>query len=301
MILQIRRAERKAKKLKAALVGVSGAGKTWTALELAAGLVTGGRTLVIDTERSSSSLYADHFDFDIMDLPDTNVQTYLGALDTAARQGYEVVVIDSLSHAWEYLLEEVDNIQKRDRRFNSFTAWSEVTPIYRQLVQKIVGVPAHVIATMRAKSDYVMEEYVTASGKTATRPVKVGLAPVFRQGGEYEFDVVANIDLSHTLVVEKTRIDFLADQVIKRPGREVGKKVREWIDSAKAEDLAEGGAGAITEAQTRELEHLAERAGVDPGSVAAAAGVSRLQDVPVGKFDGLVRRLEARVVKAKAA
>jgi hypothetical protein len=262
--------------------------------------VTGGRTLVIDTERSSSSLYADHFDFDIMDMPDGNVQTYLGALDAATQQGYEVVVIDSLSHAWESLLEEVDNIQKRDRRFNSFTAWSEVTPIYRQLVQKIVGVPVHVIATMRAKSDYVMEEYVTASGKTATRPVKVGLAPVFRQGGEYEFDVVANIDLSHTLVVEKTRIDFLADQVIKRPGREVGKKVREWIDSAKAEDLAEGG-GAITEAQTRELEHLAERAGVDAGSVAAAAGVGRLRDVPAGKFDGLVRRLEARVVKAKAA
>jgi hypothetical protein len=300
MILQIRRAERKAKKLKAALVGVSGAGKTWTALELAAGLTNGGRTLVIDTERSSSTLYADHFDFDVMDLPDTNVQTYLGALDAATQQGYEVVVIDSLSHAWEYLLEEVDNIQKRDRRFNSFTAWSEVTPIYRQLVQKVVSVPAHVIATMRAKSDYVMEEYVTASGKTATRPVKVGLAPVFRQGGEYEFDVAANLDLSHTLVVEKTRIDFLADQVIKRPGREVGRKVREWIDSAKAEDSAADG-GAITEAQTRELEHLAERAGVDAGSVAAAAGVGRLRDVPVDQFDGLVRRLEARVVMAKAA
>src|SRR5689334_22751378 len=271
MVLEIRRAERKVKKLKAALVGVSGAGKTWTALELATGLTTGGRILVIDTERSSSTLYADHFDFDVMDLPDTNVQTYLGALDTATRQGYEVVVIDSLSHAWEYLLEEVDNIQKRDSRFNSFTAWSEVTPIYRQLVQKIVSVPAHVIATMRAKCDYVMEEYVNASGKTATRPVKVGLAPVFRQGGEYEFDVVANIDLSHTLVVEKTRIDFLADQVIKRPGREIGKKIREWIDSAKAGDSAEGaaatpeaGTGPITKAQTRELEHLAERAGVAP-------------------------------------
>ena len=234
MVLKIRHAERKAKKLKAALVGVSGAGKTWTALELATGLANGGRILVIDTERSSSTLYADHFEFDVMDLPDTNVQSYLGALDAAVREGYEVAVIDSLSHAWEYLLEEVDNIQKRDRRLNSFTAWSEVTPIYRQLVQKVVSVPAHVIATMRAKSDYVMEEYVNAAGKTATRPVKVGLAPVFRQGGEYEFDVVANIDLSHSLVVEKTRIDFLADQVIKRPGREVGRKIREWIDSAKA-------------------------------------------------------------------
>src|SRR5437764_14538035 len=104
MILQIRRAERKAKKLKAALVGVSGAGKTWTALELATGLANGGRVLVIDTERSSSTLYADHFEFDVMDLPDTNVQSYLGALDAAVREGYEVVVIDSLSHAWAYLL-----------------------------------------------------------------------------------------------------------------------------------------------------------------------------------------------------
>src|SRR5690242_10020819 len=115
MKLQTRRATRKARKLRAALVGVSGAGKTWTALELAMGLKNGGRTLVIDTERSSSTLYADHFDFDVLDLPQTTVPAYLAALDVAAREGYAVVVLDSLSPAWESLLDEVDHVQKRDR------------------------------------------------------------------------------------------------------------------------------------------------------------------------------------------
>src|SRR5438105_4646826 len=147
MELKIRRAERKAKKLKAALVGVAGAGKTWTALELATGLKDGGRILLIDTERSSSTLYADHFDFDVLDLPNTSADAYTRALDAAAQRGYDVAVIDSLSHAWEYLLSELDNVQKRDRRYNNFTAWAEVTPIYRQLVQKLVTAPLHVIAT----------------------------------------------------------------------------------------------------------------------------------------------------------
>jgi hypothetical protein len=311
MTLTVRRAERKQKKFKGAVVGVSGSGKTWTALELATGLKNGGRILLLDTERSSSTLYADRFDFDVVDLPDSEVKTYLQGIDLAVKNGYDSLVIDSLSHAWEYLLEEVENVQKRDRRRNSFTAWAEVTPIYKTLVHKIVTVPIHVVATMRAKSEYVMEEYTDSKGHRREKPVKVGLAPVFRQGGEYEFDLVANIDLEHTLVVEKSRIDFLADKVMSKPTSDVGRQIRDWLESGKAEETPPQASepeptagddaepqGTITVAQAKELTRLAELAGVPLAKVPRAAGVLELLEVPAVRFEELVAKLEAKV-KAK--
>jgi|LakMenEpi03Aug12_release.lakeMendotaPanAssembly.Ray.scaffolds.fasta_scaffold258661_2 hypothetical protein len=235
MKIEIRKAERKQRKFKAALVGVSGSGKTYTALELAKGLAgEGGKVLLLDTENSSSELYADRFSFDVANLAETTVANYIAALKEGERLGYDVVVIDSLSHAWEYLLEEVDNEAKRNRGGNSFAAWKAVTPIYRELVDAIVRAGVHVIATMRAKSDYVMEEFTDGSGKTRTRPVKVGLAPQFRAGGEYEFDVVANLDLDHNLIIEKTRIDWLGGKVIRNADSKLGAEIGSWLSSAKA-------------------------------------------------------------------
>jgi hypothetical protein len=235
MKIEIRKAERKQRKFKAALVGVSGAGKTYTALELAKGIAgETGKVLLLDTENSSSELYADRFSFDVANLSETTVANYIAALKEGERLGYDVVVIDSLSHAWEYLLEEVDNEAKRNRGGNSFAAWAKVTPIYRELVDAIVRAGVHVIATMRAKSDYVMEEFTDSSGKTRTKPVKVGLAPIFRAGGEYEFDVVANLDLDHNLIIEKTRIDWLGGKVIRNADSKLGSDIGSWLSSAKA-------------------------------------------------------------------
>jgi len=97
----------------------------------------------------------------------------------------------------------------------------------------------HVITTMRAKTDYVMEEFTDSSGKTRTKPVKVGLAPVFRAGGEYEFDVVATLDHDHNFICEKTRIAWLGSLVVKNPSRELGAKIGAWLSSAKAEEKSE--------------------------------------------------------------
>ncbi len=60
------------------------------------------------------------------------------------------------------------------------------------MVHAITAGKTHVIATMRAKTEYVVDKD-EKTGKSAPR--KVGLAPVFRSGGEYEFDLVANMDL----------------------------------------------------------------------------------------------------------
>lgn len=234
MKMEIKKAVRTAKKSKIALNGVSGSGKTFSALALAQGLKNGGRVCVIDSENNSSALYADEFDFDVLNLEEPTVDNYLAAIKAVESAGYDVLVIDSLSHAWQDLLDESERVQKRDRTKNSFTAWSEVTPIYNKLVQTIVQADLHCVCTFRAKSDWVMEEYTRKDGKTGTRPVKVGLAPIFRQGGEYEFDVVANIDLEHNFVVEKTRYKFLDGLVEQKPTAELGKKIKEWLETGAA-------------------------------------------------------------------
>lgn len=233
MKFEIKKAVRQARKAKIALNGVSGSGKTYSALSIADGLKNGGRVLVIDTENQSSSLYADDFDYDVLNLQDPIAANYESAINQAVKLGYDVLVIDSLTHAWEYLLDEVERVQKRDRTKNSFTAWAEVTPIYKRLVKAVVDADLHCICTFRAKSEYVMQDYQGKDGKTRTKPVKMGLAPIFRQGGEYEFDVVANIDLEHTLSVEKSRYKFVADQVIDKPTSELGKQIKVWLASGE--------------------------------------------------------------------
>lgn len=231
-MIEFKKAKRTHRHFKGALIGVSGSGKTWSALEIAKGLVGEGKICVLDTEQSSASLYAERFDFDSCDITDTSVKSYLEGIKAAVSAGYQCLIIDSLSHAWEYLLAEVDNIAAKSTKQNSYTAWRDVTPIYNQLVKAIVAAPIHIIATMRAKSDYVMEEYTDSQGRKKTAPKKVGLAPIFRQGGEYEFDFIGTIDLDHRLVVEKSRIDFLADKVILKPDSAVGEDLRRWLDAA---------------------------------------------------------------------
>lgn len=227
MSMQIKKAVRLQRKARIDISGTSGSGKTKTALLLASGM--GGKILLIDSERSSASLYAEDTPFDVIDLPDTTIGSYFTALDMAV--GYDVVIVDSLSHAWEAVNEAVQEAAKRERGGNTFQLWGKIgNPLYAKLLDKILSLPAHVIVTMRVKSDYVMEEYTRGDGKTGTKPIKVGLAPKFREGGEYEFDIVANMDLEHNLIIEKTRLPFLDGRVINKPGPELGEQIRKWLD-----------------------------------------------------------------------
>lgn len=225
------KATRKKSKARIALVGPSGSGKTYTALLFARVLAgPSGRVAVIDTERGSASKYAgDVADFDTLDLGTHSPAEYVNALRDAAREGYEVIVIDSLSHAWNGrggALEMVDQAASRSKAGNSFTAWRDVTPQHNGLVDAILTYPGHVIATMRAKTEYVLEE--GPGGKKTPR--KVGLAPVQRDGMEYEFDVVADIDHDHTFCVTKTRCASIDGLVVRHANAEVAERIRAWLD-----------------------------------------------------------------------
>jgi hypothetical protein len=211
-----------------ALIGVAGSGKTYTALSIARHL--GKRVAVLDTERGSASKYSDVFEFDVMEPETFSPQTYIDAIAAAEEAGYDVLIIDSLSHAWtgkEGALDQVDRAARRNQSGNTFGAWRDVTPRHNAMVDAIIGARLHIIATMRAKTDYVQEKN-DKTGKTSVR--KVGMAPVQRDGLEYEFDVVADLDQDNNLIVGKTRCPALAGTVVNKAGREIASKLNAWLE-----------------------------------------------------------------------
>lgn len=215
------------KKLRMALDGITGGGKTWTALLVAQYLAEkeGGRVAGIDSERSSMTLYAPYFDFDHLTLPDFNPHTYIAAIRAAIEQEYAVILVDSLTHAWEGTLDLKDRVAKRSSSNDSFGAWREVTPVHNELVDLLLRAPCHVIVTMRTKMEHLVEK--DANGRTVI--TKVGLRPQQREGVEYEFDLVGDMDQENTMVVSKSRCADLAGAVVQKPGKHFAETVWDWL------------------------------------------------------------------------
>jgi hypothetical protein len=217
-----KKATKAAAKLRAAFFGPSGAGKTFSALRVATGL--GGPIAVIDTERGSASKYSDRFAFDVLDLEDQSIEGYVSAIAMAAEGGYRVLVIDSLSHGWQDLTAEVEKLAKAKYRGNTWSAWSEGTPLQRRLVNAILGFPGHIIATMRSKTEWTT---VDSNGKKT--PQRVGLAPEQGKGIEYEFDLLVEISVEHIGQVIKDRTGKFQDKLIDKPGEQFGQQLAAWL------------------------------------------------------------------------
>lgn len=217
-------------KARAAFTGPSGAGKTYTALIVASTL--GTKVAVIDTERGSASKYADEFSFDKLNLQSFEPHTLCQALAAAGAAGYDVVIVDSLTHFWSGtggMLEQVDSAAKRGYGGNSFGGWKEARPQERQMIDALVSYPGHVIVTMRSKTDYVIEE--DQRGRKVPR--KVGLKPEQREGIEYEFDIVGDLDHENTLVITKSRARTIANRVIPKPNAEFAQEIAAWLGDGK--------------------------------------------------------------------
>lgn len=228
--MEIRKATRRKAKLRLGIAAPSGSGKTYSALLMAFGI--GGKIGLIDTEHGSGDLYAHLGDYDIIGIeaPYT-VQKYRDALSVFESAGYTTVIVDSLSHAWAGdggLLDKQGKMA--DRGENSFAAWRKVTPDHNALVDSILQSPCHIIATMRAKQDYVLE----TNDKGKQMPKKVGLAPVQRDGMEYEFTVMLDIDMSHVASASKDRTGLFDGQFFKIT-QATGEKLLSWLETGEAE------------------------------------------------------------------
>lgn len=213
------KATKKQARARVAICGPSGAGKTYTALVFAQELAkqAGGRIALIDTEKASASLYADRFDFDTLDFqPPYGPERYVEFMQAAADAGYGCVVVDSLSHGWFAEGGVLDIVDSAGQKMggNRFAGWSVGTPAQNALVSTIVGLPCHLVATMRSKQEWVLEQ----DGQGGQRPRRVGMAPQQRDGIEYEFTLVCDMDLDHKMVVSKSRVESMADRVVVKPG-----------------------------------------------------------------------------------
>lgn len=242
--MEFKKATKINRKLRLALTGPTGSGKTYSALAIASGLSS--KVALIDTEHESSTNYADDFDFSVLNLSHFSPQNYIEALKRAAEERFEVVVIDSLSHAWNGkggALEMVDQVAARNKG-NTFSSWREVTPLQNRLIDAIVSASFHVIATMRSKMETQM---IQNPDNNKVEIKKLGMAPIQRDGVEYEFDLVGEIDAQHRLIFTKSRIKSFADRMIEQPTATIGREILEWLSSGKNEEPK------ITEQQRKKL------------------------------------------------
>jgi len=219
-----KKATKKEAKLRLALFAPSGGGKTFTALRLATGL--GKKIALIDSERKSASKYSDRFNFDVAELEVPTIKNYIEYIKGAEEAGYDVLIIDSLSHGWQSLLDEINIIAKAKYRGNTWSAWSEGTPIQKALINAILSFKGHVIATMRVKTEWITEKD-ERTGKS--RPIRVGMTPEQGKGIEYEFDMLIEMNTDHYATVLKDRTGKYQDQTIEKPGEELGKELADWL------------------------------------------------------------------------
>lgn len=230
--MAFKKAERTQLYLRCALFGPSGSGKTMTALRMAKGIAEkmGVPFAVIDTEARSASKYADRFTFEVDNLGKKTVDHYIASMDEAAKAVYKVLVIDSLSHAWRELTDEVDRITQASTSKNSVLSWAKVSPKQKRLVEAILNYPGHIIVTMRSKTEWVIGE--GKDGKTA--PQKHGLAPEQGKGIEYEFDLLVELNQNHHATVTKDRTGKFQDETIEKPGEDFGVALYDWLMSGVA-------------------------------------------------------------------
>ena len=224
------RAVRQQAKLRLALTGPSGAGKTYSALILAT--VLGKRVAVIDTERSSASLYAEAFAFDTMDLPPPYTpERFIEAVAEAERAGYDVVIIDSITHEWNGIggcLEINETLAAAKYRGNTWSAWNETTPRHRAFLDKLMAANCHIIATMRSKT-----ETAQVDDGNRKKVVKLGMKAEQREGTDFEFSIVLDlIHDGHYAVASKDRTGLFAKLDPAPITADTAKMLAAWLQSA---------------------------------------------------------------------
>ncbi|RQR87682.1 MULTISPECIES: ATP-binding protein [unclassified Burkholderia] len=263
------KAVRKKSKLRLGITGPSGSGKTIGALLIAKGL--GGRIAVIDTEKGSASLYADHpehgFEFDVMELdPPYTPEAFIRAIGEAEHAGYDVLIIDSATHEWSGVggcLELVDEIARARFKGNSWGAWNEVTPRHRKFIDSILRSPLHIIVTMRSKTETAQTE----DDRGRKKVVKLGMKAEQREGSEYELTVVLDVQHdTHFVQPSKDRTGLFMDRDPFKISEQTGVTLRQWLESG-AEPIKQ----VLTEQEVADHKAAIEAAADMPALKAAYA------------------------------
>jgi hypothetical protein len=229
--MELRKTNRSQAKIRLALQGPSGSGKTYSSLLIAHGLCKDwNKIAVIDTENKSADLYAHLGEYNVITLTAPfSPERYIEAIAICEQEGIEVIIIDSLSHEWEGDGGILDTHSQM--LGNSFTNWSKITPRHNALVQRILNSHAHIIATVRSKQEYVLAE---KNGKQV--PEKVGMKGIQRDGLEYDFTMVFELDLSHRATCTKDRTQQFSKNIPYQMSESTGEKISNWCNVIKPND-----------------------------------------------------------------
>jgi hypothetical protein len=257
--MELKKAERKRAKIKMALQGPSSSGKTLSSLLLAYGLINDWQKIaVIDTENHSAELFAHVGDFQVVALtaPFTP-ERYIEAINLCLRNGIGVIIIDSISHEWEGLggiLETLSNMAG-----NSYTNWSKLTPRHNAFIQTMLQCPAHIIGNIRSKQDYVLVE---KNGKQV--PEKVGMKGVQRDGLDYEFTIVLELDMKHNAHASKDRTDLFMDKPEFQITPDTGAAILDWCNEGSIADNNEQADLSVRIGECRTIGELMELYNLNP-------------------------------------
>lgn len=223
------KATRKGSHIKLAITGPSGAGKTYSALRLARGLSPDGKIALVDTENESASLYATDFNFDVTNVEAPfEINKLVNPTKHALQQDYDVLIIDSASHFWDGVLEYKHSLDKRGG--NSFVNWNTANEHYKLMLRAILFSKIHVIVCMRSKMEYILQE----NDKGKQVPKKVGMAPIMRDGVEYEFTTVFDLDMAHQAQASKDRTQMFSDKIFQIT-EQTGAQFRKWLSSDESD------------------------------------------------------------------
>ena len=231
-MMQLQTAQRKRAKIKMAIQSPSGGGKSFSSLLIAKGLTNGdfSKVAVIDSENGSSNLYAHLGEYNVLPIsPPYTPEKYIEAITVCENAGMEAIILDSISHAWDELLDFHAKLAG-----NSFTNWSKVTPRHKAFIDKILQCNAHVIATMRTKQDFVIQQQ-----DNKYKVEKVGLKAIARENTDYEFTLVFDIDINHFASSSKDRTGLFSNVPDFKISSETGKTILEWCNSGSETNLDE--------------------------------------------------------------
>lgn len=236
--MSFKKATKSAQKLKLLLQGASGSGKTYSALILGSEIAksTGKRIAFIDSENGSASLYADKFDFDVLELKDYSVNSYIEAINEARRSDkHSVIIVDSITQEWDWVKKQVEIFANSTMKGNSYMAWSKGTDLHNQFLKSILLCDKHLICTVRAKTEYETQE----NDKGKKTYIKIGLGAEMRTGIEYEFTTSFMIDQTNWCLADKDRTDIFKKKEAFKISIDTANEFLTWLNNIPAQEQQE--------------------------------------------------------------
>jgi len=231
-ILNIAPAKRGGSKAIIGIAGISGSGKTYTALLMARGMVDNASEIgFLDTENKRGSLYADILDkpFMIGDLyPPFSPERYSAAIKEFQEAGVKVLVIDSVSHEWEG---EGGCDDIANNKIGKMANWIGAKRAHKSFMNTLLQCNMNIIVCIRAreKTDF----------KNPKEPVSLGIQPICEKN--FMFEMTASFLIENE---GKTQKFLKLPSFLKTSfgdgnsylGKETGVKLMQWINTGEKED-----------------------------------------------------------------